>query len=145
MVLVLGIGVSIGVFLFAVAEPIFHLFISRSDAGYASILNMGKECVRILAFFYSMYALQQALIAIMNGIGATLPVMIIGLCCTALRVPLTYGLAMITHRYQGLFWATNIHNTLLMLGIYIYYRFGNWKRFVQVKRSSVEAAADAGV
>lgn len=132
--LVFCVGLSIGLFFFFAVKMVFSLFLSTSDPGYHDIVRMGKECVRILAFFYSVYGVQQILSAIMAGMGDTKPVMLIGLCCIIIRVGLTYWMAMITRQYQNLFWSTNIYNTIFMTGTLIYYNFKMSKQ----KRNSRE-------
>lgn len=117
------IGLAIGLFFFFEVDVIFNLFLSKSDPSYAIILKMGRECVRVLAFFYTVYGIQQVLSAIMAGIGDTRSVMVIGIICIVIRVVLTYCLAMPAKQYQNLFWATNIYNLLFMAGTFICYKF----------------------
>lgn len=121
-------GLATGVLLWIFTKDLFRIFISTSDPSYENILSTGEKSIRILAFFYSVYAVQQAFISIMNGIGVTLPVMYIGLVCTAARVLITYLLAMPTRQCLNLYWATDICNTMLMTGIWLYYRFGSWEK-----------------
>lgn len=116
------IGLAIGTFFFLSVDLIFNLFLSKADPSYVIIIKMGRACVRVLAFFYTVYGVQQVFSSIMAGIGDTRSVMIIGIICIAVRVVLTYYLAMPTHQYRNLFWATNIYNTLFMLGTYICYK-----------------------
>lgn len=135
MFLVFGIGLVIGIFLFFMASPIFRLFINPADSGYENIIRMGNESVKILAFFYCIYAVQHGFAAILQGAGATKPVMLIAIFSIIIRVPLTYCLAMMKGSYQNLYWSTDIFNTIFMLGLLAYYRFGKWERYIQVKRN----------
>ena len=133
MSLIFAVGAVAGVFLFFCVEPLYRLFISVNDAGYAQIVEIGRTSVRILAFFYCITALQQGYMAVLRGAGAAIPVMIIVIISTVLYVPLTYALAVGTGHYEGLYWAKNVFNIVMAAGVMCYYKFGNWQRFRTVK------------
>ncbi len=133
MVVNIAIGAALGVVLYFCVEPLYRLFINPADPGYNEIIEIGKNSVHILAFFYWVLAIQLGYGAIMRGAGATSPVMVISIICVVLRVPLTYLMAVQTGMYEGLYWATSVFNTLFAAGLLIYYRFGNWQRFALTK------------
>lgn len=135
MVFNIAVGAIVGVILYIGVEPLYRLFINPSDAGYAQIIEIGRNSIQILAFFYWIMALQLGYGSILRGAGAATPVMIISIACVAVRVPITYLFAIGTGMYQGLYWANNVFNTLFAVGMMLYYRFGKWERFALTRRS----------
>ena len=135
MILTFFVGLAAGVFLLFCVSPLYHMFINANDPDSARILEIGRTSVQILAFFYCIVALQQGYMAVLRGAGAAIPVMIIVIFSTVIYVPLTWFLAVRTGQYEGLYWAKNVFNTIMALGVVCYYRFGNWQRFRAVKRS----------
>ncbi|MGN1141556.1 MAG: MATE family efflux transporter [Oliverpabstia sp.] len=128
MALVFFVGLSIGIFFFFGTDLVFRLFLSVKDPGYVDIVRMGKVSIRILAFFYSVYGVQQILSSIMAGIGDTRPVMAVGVVCIVVRVVLTYFSAMVTRKYQNLYWSTCAYHTMFMMGTLLFYKLGTWKK-----------------
>lgn len=135
MFLTFFVGLAAGVFLFFCVSPLYRMFINANDPGSAQILEIGRTSVHILAFFYCVVAIQQGYTAVLRGAGAAIPVMIIVIVSTVVYVPLTYLLAVRTGQYEGLYWAKNVFNSIMALGVVCYYRFGNWQRFRAVKKS----------
>ena len=135
MVFNIAVGAIVGVILYIGVEPLYRLFINPSDAGYAQIIEIGRNSIQILAFFYWIMALQLGYGSILRGAGAATPVMIISIACVAVRVPITYLFAIGTGMYQGLYWANNVFNTLFAVGMMLYYRFGKWEHFALTRRS----------
>jgi len=138
MALIFAVGVVAGIFLFFCVEPLYRLFINSNDPGSAQILEIGRVSVRILAFFYCVAAIQNGYVAILKGVGAGIPVMIIVIVSILVYVPLTYFLAVRTGHYEGLYWAKNVFNSVMAVGAICYYRFGNWQRFRTIKQSDDE-------
>lgn len=131
----IAVGVIVGVALYVGVEPLYRLFISQGDAGYTEIVEIGRNSIHILAFFYWIVALQLGYGSILRGAGAATPVMVISIVCVVVRVPVTYLLAMATGRYQGLYWANNVFYTLFAVGMMLYYRFGKWDQFAITSNS----------
>ncbi len=138
LIFIAAIGVLIGALIYLFAGNIYTIFISKSDPNFQDVLTMGVTGLHIMAFFYIALSIQQGYAAIMQGASATMPVMIITIICIIVRIPLTYGMAMTTHNYRNLFWATSIFNTLYMVMLMLYYRFGKWKSYMQVGRMKRE-------
>lgn len=135
MILIFAVGLVSGIFLFLCVDPLYRMFINANDPGSAQILEIGRTSVQILAFFYCIVAIQQGYMAVLRGAGAAIPVMVIVIFSTVVYVPLTYLLAVRTGRYEGLYWAKNVFNTVMAMGVVCYYRFGNWQNFRAVKKS----------
>lgn len=125
----IAVGALVGILLYFGVEPLYRLFISPADAGYQQIIEIGRNSIHILAFFYWILALQLGFGSILRGAGAATPVMVISIVCVAIRIPLTYLFAMETGMYQGLYWATSVFNTIFAAGMMLYYRFGKWDQF----------------
>lgn len=134
MFLTFFVGLLAGVFLFFCVSPLYRMFINANDPGSAQILEIGRTSVHILAFFYCIVAIQQGYMAVLRGAGAAIPVMIIVIISTVAYVPLTWFMAVHTGQYEGLYWAKNVFNSIMAVGVVCYYRFGNWQRFRAVKK-----------
>ena len=128
-VIIVLIGAVIGIVGFLLSPVLCRLFVKDAD-----VISLGAQAIRILAFFYVVYALGMSLSYTIEGAGATQPVMIISAVGILLRVAMCYLLAMRTGRWQGLFWATNINFVYMAVVYLIYVWKGNWKKFVQVQR-----------
>ncbi len=140
MVFNIAVGVIVGVVLYFSVEPLYRLFINPGDPGYEQIVEIGRNSIHILAFFYWVMAVQLGIGAILRGAGAALPVMVITIVCVFIRVPIVYLFAMKTGAYQGLYWANNVFNTIYAVFMLAYYRFGKWDRFAITKRPKAAAA-----
>ena len=130
-VLVVLIGAVIGVAGFFLGPVFCRIFVKEAE-----VIALGSQIIRILAFFYTVYALGMSLSYTIEGAGATQPVMIISLFGILIRVAACYLLGMRTGRWQGLFWATNI-NFIYTAVVYVFYIWkGNWKKYVQVQKEA---------
>ena len=132
-VIVVLLGLFIGVVGFFVGGLFCRIFVKD-----ISVIAIGREAIRILAFFYAAYGLGMSLSYTIEGAGATKPVMIISIVNIMVRVALCYLLAIRTGRWQGMFWATAVTFIINMI-IYLLYTWkGNWKKYVQVQRETDE-------
>ena len=93
------------------------------------------KALRVVAYFYGVMAVQRAVHAMLQGSGAMLPIMIISVFAIVIRVPLSHLLAVKGNNPFGLMWAQGIAITVVSVLSVIYARFGNWRRFVSVRRS----------
>ena len=135
-VIVVLLGLIIGVAGFFVGGLFCRIFVKD-----ISVISVGREAIRILAFFYAPYALGMSLSYTIEGAGATKPVMIISIINILVRVAMCYLLAIRTGHWQGMFWATAVTFVVNMI-IYLLYTWkGNWKKYVQVQREE-EAPAE---
>jgi len=127
VILVVGL-LSTGV-CFVLAGPLCRIFVSEEE-----VIAMGIEAVRLAALFYVAHALQMALSSVLQGAGATKPIMYFSFIGIAARVLMCYLFAVRTGAWQGLFWATNGYFALMAILTALYVWKGNWRQFVQVGR-----------
>jgi len=97
---------------------------------------MGAEAIRLAALFYAFHALQVSLGGVLQGAAATRPIMYISFVGIAARVVMCYLFAVQTGQWQGLIWASNGFFVVVSVLYMLYLWKGNWKRFVQVQKST---------
>jgi len=124
----------IGVTLFFIAPLLLRLFISASDPRFDAVSAWGVKNIRTLAFFYVFYALQNGLYCTLQGAGALRPAATMTLIGMALRVALTWLLAVKLQNPVGMYWATNIFHIFLCIMYALYLKFGNVKKFAVIRR-----------
>ena len=128
-VVILAVGVVLTGACFVLAGPLCRIFVSEEE-----VIAMGIEAVRLAALFYVFHALQMALTHMLQGAGATKPVMYLSFIGIAARVVMCYLFAVRTGAWQGLFWATNGYFALMAILAALYVWKGNWKQYVQVRK-----------
>ena len=128
------LGLVIGLALFLLAPLLLKLFISTSDPRFEAVSAWGVKNIRTLAFFYVFYALQNGLYCTLQGAGALRPAATLTGVGMALRVALTWLLAVKLQNPVGLYWATNIFHMSLCIMYALYLKFGNIRKFAVIRR-----------
>ena len=94
----------------------------------AAVIAMGAVCIRIMAVSYWGLAIQHCYTGLLRGAGvATVPAVIM-IAALALRVPFTYGLAVVPDDWRGIYYCLAGANILSGLAMLLYYRSGRWKK-----------------
>lgn len=130
-------GAVIGVALYFLAPLLLRLFISTSDPRFAAVSDWGVRSIRVLAFFYLFYALQNGLYCILQGAGALRPAATMTAVGMAVRVALTWLLAVKLNHPLGLFRAMNIYHVLLCVLYGVYLKFGNVGKYAVVRNQQI--------
>ncbi len=127
--LLVAISAVVGVLCVVLARPLCRAFVSNE-----TVIAMGIEAIGIISWFYIFHGLMQGMGGALQGSGATQPVMWFSFIGIALRVAMCWLLAVRPDRWQGLFWATNVHNIAIAILYVLYVWKGNWRSYVQVRR-----------
>lgn len=127
-------GLGIGLLLFFIAPLLLKLFLSPSDPRFEAVSLWGVKNIRTLAFFYLFYALQNGLYCTLQGAGALRPAATLTGVGMALRVLLTWILAVKLQNPVGMYWATNIFHVSLCVMYALYLKFGNVGKFAVIRR-----------
>ena len=135
--LLVAISAVVGVLCVVLARPLCRAFVSNE-----TVIAMGIEAIGIISWFYIFHGLMQGMGGALQGSGATQPVMWFSFFGIALRVAMCWLLAVRPDRWQGLFWATNVHNIAIAILYVLYVWKGNWRSYVQVRR---EAPGPGGI
>jgi putative MATE family efflux protein len=112
-------------FLFAFARPVIALFDPTPQ-----VVDIGAECLRMVAPSLVAGALGVVLARGFDGAGDTVPAMVVNLpTLWAIEVPLAYGLSRwLGLGITGLWWGRAIANLANGLLFAIWFRLGRWKR-----------------
>ena len=132
-ILSMAIAVCMGVLVYLLAPNLLLLFIKRTDPRFAAVSEIGVRALRLLAFFYIAYGLEQNLYCIMQGMGALRPAMLMTAIGMVVRVAVAYFLAVGREQYMLLFWATGIFYVTLCILYGLYLKFGNPIKYVVVR------------
>jgi Na+-driven multidrug efflux pump len=118
---------SIGLFLFVFAPWIADLFTNEPD-----VLEIGTNCLRILAIGSPAYAVGMIVVQAINGAGDTAtPTAIDFVGFWLLQVPLAYWLATaIGLGPNGPFWAIVAAETFITVLGALVFRRGRWKHTI---------------
>ncbi len=100
----------------------FVILFNREEA----IIALGSAGLAIMAFSYWSTGIQQSYDAMLRGAGDVNIPMIITIVGMAIRIPLTYFLAIRTNNFKGMFYAVVIANIISAAVLLLYYKFGNW-------------------
>ncbi|MBR2121505.1 MAG: MATE family efflux transporter [Lachnospiraceae bacterium] len=145
MIVVIGVCVVVGVLLFTFCGSLYKLFLNPADPNYDLVVEMGMRSVRIVSMFYWAFGLQMMFVSVLRGLGATIPTMIISICFTILRVPVTKFMAKPgtpAADYTMLYWAQSLFFVLMFLAMFLYYKFGNWEKYSVVRRQGKTGKED---
>jgi Na+-driven multidrug efflux pump len=116
-----------GAAFYLLAGPLVSMF--GSDP---AMLVAGRDYLRIIAFSQAFMALEFVLEGAFAGAGTTLPVMVVSVPLTFLRIPLGYYLAVqVLHDVRGIWWAISATTVIKGLLIWLWFRKGKWSQ-VQV-------------
>ncbi len=140
--LICGIGLAVGLIDLLLARVFCRAFVSNE-----TVIAMGVQAVRIIAFFFVIHAAQMSLSGILTGAGATKSVMYVSFIGIAIRVFCCYLFAVRTGIWQGLFWATNTFYLVSAILYALYIWKGNWMKYVAVKprKAPVEESDNPGI
>ena len=124
----MGLGVAVvlvaGILVFG--EGLMRMFTTTEE-----VVRLGVHMMRILALGYIAIAVTQSLSGVMRGAGDTLTPMWISLATTiAIRVPIAYGLAALTHSPDSIFISLLISWVSGAVLTTLFYRRGKWRRNV---------------
>ena len=122
-------GAAVALLCFVFARLLCRAFVSDE-----AVITMGIEAIWIISGFFIPYAITTALGSVLQGAGATQPVMYFSFIGIGVRVAMCWLLGVHTGAWQGLFWATNVFHCVTMVLYALYVWKGNWKKYVQVHR-----------
>jgi len=96
------------------------------------IIAYGADCLRFVAYGYTLYAVGMTVIQAFNGAGDTLtPTWINFLCYWLLQIPMAYFLSQsLGYGPRGVFMALLITESLLAVVAILVFRRGRWKEMV---------------
>jgi len=106
-----------------------------------AVMEMSKVALRIVCFMYWAFGLQMSFQGVMRGAGAAFVPMIISFICMIVRIPVAYFIAVRPNYYQGMLISMVISTILGATILFFYYKFGNWKKHVAVRRGPAPAPA----
>lgn len=132
-IIVLGVVMGLAMFLFG--YQLSAIFTTEP-----AVKEMSRNCLRIICFMYWGMGLQQAYQGVMRGAGSATVPMIISFICMVVRIPAAYLLGVMPGRYQGMLYSMLISTFTGVLCLFLYYKFGNWKKNVAVRRGPAPAA-----
>ena len=126
------LGAAVGALMRIFGNALFHLFMSEETLNH-TVIEMGLTAISVISFSYIATGIQNSCAGIIRGAGASFVTMVIMLLCTVVRIPLAYVLAVLPHRYIGIFWSILIASYLGAALTYGYYLSGRWKNKGVVK------------
>ncbi len=109
-----------------------------------SVKEMARTSLRIVCFMYWAMGLQQTFQGTMRGAGAATVPMIISFVCMIVRIPVAYLLGVMPDRFEGMLLSMVISTLLGALILFLYYKFGNWKKHVVVRKAAPAAEKTEG-
>jgi len=138
MALIVAVAAAVGVIVFIFAGALCRAFVKEEV-----VIKLGVEAIHIIAWCFIIHALQMGMGSILQGAGATQPVMYFSIIAIATRIALCYFLGVRTGRWQGLFWATNGFYVVTVILYAVYLWKGNWRNAVQIQRRPAPAPEGA--
>lgn len=131
IIAVLITGIISAVFLL-VPDKLLLLFTTDRE-----VLNLGAQCLRILAIAYVPFGLMWVFNGIIRGAGDTIITMIISIISLwVVRLPLSAYLSKTGLAQNGIWVGMSSGSILSAILSYAYYRSGRWKRRAIVRSSS---------
>lgn len=131
MILIIAIGLVMGLIMYTLGYQLGGLFTKEAPA--REVCQIG---LRIVFIMYIAMGLQQAFNGIMRGAGAVSIPMIISFICLMVRIPVAYFLAIRRNDYRGIFYSMIISSYCGAILLYLYYKFGGWKKHVAVRKQA---------
>ena len=122
-------GVQISVCIAIIMGFMIYNFGSNLIHAYTSdptVVAIGSNAMRFLAFFFSFMGINQCLSGAMRGAGAAAVPAALTVVSNLIRIPVAYFLAMVPNNYMGMFYSMGVNMTLGSVMNFIYYRFGKW-------------------
>ena len=121
-----------GVFTLLLVSLLFYFYplqLMRIFTTDVQVIQIGAEYLKIIALFEIFLALEVIMEGVFSGLGYTLPVMLISIPVTALRVPLAWYLALVLNwGTDGIWWAIGATTFLKGLLISLLYASGFWEK-----------------
>lgn len=127
--LILGLSVVAGIFIFCFGEQFVRVFISSSDTHVDNVVKVAGGMLRIISFFYPFQGLIWLYNNTMRGMGEVMIPLISGIIELAVKVGLSIILAGL-FGYVGIWYAGPIGWVLGMLPALIWLHSGMWKNHV---------------
>ena len=128
-ILVVGFSVLAGLVMVFFGKYFVILF-NREEA----IITLGSAGLAIMAFSYWSTGLQQSYSSMLRGAGDVNIPTIITIIGMAIRIPMTYFMAIVPNNFKGMFYAVVIANIVAAVVLLVYYKFGNWQEKGIAKR-----------
>ena len=120
-------NIALGLLTFA-AVYLFGNEMMRIFTKDIDVVAIGKEYLLIIGGFFIVHGALNVYNGALRGAGDTLFPMITSLVCLWLiRIPLAYYLSSWLGR-NGIWWAIGISITIGLIGTFVYYKMGFWKR-----------------
>ncbi|MFV0346371.1 MAG: MATE family efflux transporter [Bacteroidales bacterium] len=102
------------------------------------VVSIGKEYLVIVSSFYILFALMNCYVGLLRGAGASIVPMITTIFALWLvRIPLAYYLSG-KMGATGIWWSVPSGYGMGFLLSFLYYKFGNWRKFSVVKHDKHE-------
>ncbi len=136
--LIVAVGLVMGVIMFFFGYQLVGAFTKEQE-----VREIGKVAMRIICVIYWAMGLQQAFSGIMRGAGAVTIPMIISIVCMLVRIPVAYLTAVVPGNYRGMFYSMVVSTMLGTLFLFLYYKFGNWKKHVSVRKAEEAPAPES--
>ena len=115
----------IAILFYIFSEAILNLFEHKTV-----VVEVGAQCLEILAFGYIFFGIGMVVVQAINGAGDTFaPTLFNILCYWVIELPLAYFLANnLNMGYKGVFYSIIISETLWTIIAVLYFRTDRWKK-----------------
>ncbi len=130
-ILIVGFSVLAGLIMIFFGR-FFVILFNREE----NIIALGAAGLAIMAFSYWSTGIQQSYSSMLRGAGDVNIPTIITIIGMAIRIPLTYLMAIRPNDFKGMFWAVVIANLVSAIVLLVYYKFGNWQEKGIAKRKA---------
>lgn len=109
-------------------KEIMWLFAERNSIYFNEVIKIGKEYLIVVVSFYIIFTTMFVLNAVPRGAGATIvPMLITTMALWVIRIPLAYLLGR-SYGPIGIWWSIPIGWSAGLLGSFVYYKSGLWKK-----------------
>ena len=133
-VIILGIVMGLSMYFFGYQ-------LSAAFTTEPAVMEMSRNCLRIVCFMYWAMGLQMTYQGVMRGAGAATVPMLISFVCMIVRIPIAYLIAVRPNYYQGMLISMVISTMLGAAILFVFYKFGNWKKHVIARKAPAPAEA----
>ncbi len=109
-------------------KSIMGLFVEHNSVHYKEIIEIGREYLVIVSSFYLLFSTMFVYNGVTRGAGATfIPMLITTLSLWIIRIPIAWILSQ-HYGSSGIWWSIPIAWSVGLLGAFIYYETGLWKK-----------------
>ncbi|MBE6954849.1 MAG: MATE family efflux transporter [Ruminococcaceae bacterium] len=133
-VIILGVVMGLAMYFFGYQ-------LSGAFTTEPAVMEMSRNCLRIVCFMYWAMGLQMTFQGVMRGAGAATVPMIISFVCMIVRIPVAYFIAVRPNYYQGMLISMVISTMLGAFILFLFYKFSNWKKHVVIRKAPAAPAA----